>query len=180
VSNENGWLGADGVPDIFQITITAGIGPGPTALAAFDSALLAAGIANYNLLPLSSVIPRGAKLVQERPSAVDAAWSHRLYLVLAEKRQTKPGTEAWAGLGWVQSDDNGRGLFVEHHGESRQTVELLIEQSLTAIVAARCPEVFGPLNSKIIGITCDSEPVSALVAATYEVEGWRTFRHQHD
>jgi arginine decarboxylase len=40
-----------------DIIITTGTAQGPTALAAFDAALLGAGVANYNLIPLSSVIP---------------------------------------------------------------------------------------------------------------------------
>ena len=40
-----------------QIHLASGVGSGPTELAAFDAALAAAGVANYNLLYLSSVIP---------------------------------------------------------------------------------------------------------------------------
>ena len=40
-----------------KIRLSSGRGEGPTPLAAFDAALLDAGVSNYNLLPLSSVIP---------------------------------------------------------------------------------------------------------------------------
>ena len=44
-----------------EIQISTGIGIGPTQLSAFDSALNNAGVANYNLLKLSSVIPPKSK-----------------------------------------------------------------------------------------------------------------------
>jgi hypothetical protein len=44
------------------IRVTSGTGTGPTELAAFDAALLDAGVANYNLIPLShSWIPSIAR-----------------------------------------------------------------------------------------------------------------------
>lgn len=42
------------------IVVTAGVAECPTALSAFDAALMDAGIANYNLIYLSSVIPGGS------------------------------------------------------------------------------------------------------------------------
>ena len=42
-----------------MIQITSTIGVGNTALGAFDNALYKTGVANYNLLRLSSVIPYG-------------------------------------------------------------------------------------------------------------------------
>ena len=51
-----------------RIKITSAVGSGPTTLAAFDAALQKAGIENYNLIPLSSVIPTGAALERTRVS----------------------------------------------------------------------------------------------------------------
>jgi arginine decarboxylase len=42
---------------MLRIQIATGTGAGPTPLGAFDAALLDAGVANYNLICLSSVIP---------------------------------------------------------------------------------------------------------------------------
>ncbi len=44
-----------------KIKVTYGIGEGATKLAAFDRALFDAGIANYNLIKLSSVIPENSE-----------------------------------------------------------------------------------------------------------------------
>ena len=130
----------------------------------------AAGIGNYNLVPLSSVIPPGASIVRDVPVDNDIEWGHRLYVVMAAQHETDPGLEAWAGLGWAQAED-GRGFFVEHYGASRHVVERLIESTLTAMVQMRARS-FGDLGSHIVGAVCETQPVCALVAAKYQTEGW--------
>ncbi len=154
-----------------EIYVTTGTGHGRTELAAFDRALYEAGIGNYNLLVLSSVIPIGATIVRKQWHRDDAQWGHKLYAVLAEQRQDAVGKEAWAGLGWVQSDEDGRGLFVEHHGGSRRQVEDDIEASLASMCAYRS-ESFSPPEMAISGITCTDQPVCAVAAAVYVAEGW--------
>jgi hypothetical protein len=42
---------------------------------------------------------------------------------MAEMRVDTPNIEAWAGIGWVQDKETGKGLFVEHEGNSQHTVE---------------------------------------------------------
>jgi len=45
------------------IPVTSGVGRGRTQLAALDAALFDAGIANYNLLHVTSIIPEGCQPV---------------------------------------------------------------------------------------------------------------------
>jgi arginine decarboxylase len=155
------------------IRITSGIGQGPNTLSAFDAALRAAGIANFNLLRLSSVIPTGAVLERPAPSEVHPAggWGDRLYVVLAEMRVAESG-DAWAGIGWVQDEATGRGLFVEHEGHSQTEVEGEIRASLASLCAGR-PQSFGPPQMEIVGTPHLGQPTCALVAAVYESEPWR-------
>ena len=154
-----------------KITITTGTGEGPTPLAAFDNALLNAGVANYNLIYLSSIIPPNS--VIERGCYVTPAdeYGHRLYLVMACHRADEPGTSAWAGIGWTQDRESGRGLFVELHGSNQQEVEQAIDQTLNAMIASRSLP-YGPIQSEVIGKTCMDKPVCALVLAVYKSEGW--------
>lgn len=154
-----------------DIYVTTGTGRGSTSLAAFDRALFEAGIGNYNLVVLSSVIPLGSNIVRKQWHAEDLEWGHRLYVVLAEQREDAVGREAWAGLGWVQSERDGRGLFVEHHGGSLTQVESMIEASLESMCSYR-KERLGPPQVATAGATCTGEPVCALVAAVYESRGW--------
>jgi arginine decarboxylase len=60
------------------IKISSGVGTGPTALGAFDAALRNAGIENYNLISLSSVIPPAAELERTRFTASPREYGDRL------------------------------------------------------------------------------------------------------
>jgi arginine decarboxylase len=154
-----------------EIRIASAVGRGPTPLAAFDAALRNAGIENYNLIALSSVIPPGAVLIRSRFCSSPGEYGHRLYIVMARHGATRLGEEAWAGLGWTQEPESGRGLFVELHGSSRREVESAIGSTLDAMKQAR-PYDYGKNESEIAGIACEGEPVCALVIATYASEGW--------
>jgi len=156
------------------IQIASGTGTGPTKLAAFDSALVEAGVANYNLIRLSSIVPPGSKIVNNKGAVADkpGEWGDRLYVVMADTRVDTPNAEAWAGIGWVQDKKTGKGLFVEHEGGSEAAVRRDIEQSLEALMAVRNVN-FGPIHTKVVGRTCSHEPVCALVIAAYQAGGWK-------
>ena len=105
-----------------QIVVSHGTGEGPTPLAAFDKALLGAGVENYNLIRLSSVIPPGVTIARNRFVSDPDEYGRRLYVVMAEQRAVEPGRGAYAGLGWLQEPGDGRGLFVECEGRSHAAV----------------------------------------------------------
>ena len=154
-----------------RIAIVSGVGTAPTRIAAFDQALINAGIANYNLLLLSSVIPAGSIIERRRFIAPSAEYGHRLFVVLARHDTRIHGEHAWAGLGWVRDPQSGKGLLVEVSGTGRRVVERGIERSLEVMVANR-HERYGPVHSEIVGIECQSEHVCAIVAAVYASQGW--------
>jgi arginine decarboxylase len=147
-----------------DIMIASGIGQGPTSLAAFDAALREVGVADYNLIYLSSVIPpRSVVTFGKREDAVNDQYGHRLYVVIASE-------SAWAGLGWVQRED-GRGLFVEEHGSSKKVVRSNIIATLGAMMQAR-GGMYSPIQEAIVGTVCHNEPVCAVVVAVYENAAW--------
>jgi len=158
-----------------KIYLASGLGNGPTKLAAFDAALNDAGVANYNLLRLSSVVPPGSKIIpSDSPipeEVMPGQWGDRLYVVIAEKRVDTPNAEAWAGIGWVQDEKTGKGLFVEHEGESEKHVRRDIQQSLEALMATRNVD-FGEIHMQVVGKTCTHHPVCALVVAVYQASDW--------
>lgn len=157
-------------PDL-HIYVTTGTGQAPTELAAFDRALLDGGVANHNLVPLSSMIPPRTEVVTKHGEYEDS-WGQVLYVVLAQHRESRVGVEAWAGLGWVQDEDTGRGMFVEHDGGNQRSVEAQIEASLHSMVASR-KMTFGPIEMAIAGLTCETVPVCAVVVAVYGgPHGW--------
>jgi arginine decarboxylase len=81
------------------ILVSGAVGRGPTPLAAFDAALVAAGVADRSLMYLSSVLPP-ASSVRQADRIVDApgGWGARLYCVMAQAQAGVPGAQAWAGV----------------------------------------------------------------------------------
>lgn len=155
------------------IKMSEGIGMGPTQLSAFDQALVHAGVANYNLLYLSSVLPPGSKVVHAKKGETpDGQWGDRLYVVMAQQRTSIRNEEAWAGIGWMQDPKTKRGLLVEHEGHSETEVTGNIHASLLGLARNRGME-FGPVHMKVTGTKCIDLPVCALVVAVFESSPWR-------
>jgi len=154
-----------------EIRVSKSVGSASTCLAALDAALYEAGVANFNLLALSSVIPAGASVVEKQPE-IEGGWGDRLYVVMAHHTASTVGEEAWAGIGWIQEEDGERrGLFVDHHGSSEAEVFEQIHASLESMQQYR-PQRLGPVQHVIRGTRCSGRPVTALVAATYVSQPW--------
>lgn len=156
-----------------KIYITSAIGFGPTELSAFDHALTLCGVENRNLIALSSVIPSSAKVsvLNGAVNNLPGSWGDRLYVVMADLRTRNQGEEIWAGLGWVQDEENNEGLFVEHHGHTEQEVKTLINDSLKGLSDNRGRD-FGEVHYKLAGGVCDGRPMCALAIATYQITDW--------
>jgi arginine decarboxylase len=160
-----------------KIAVVSGVGKGATLLSSFDDALRHCGVYNYNLIPLSSVIPPGSEIV-DTFVAPDDEFGHRLYVVMAQARSAEPGTGVAAGIGWYQWLD-GRGVFVEHEvvSESREAaaegVCSLIGSSLKDLCAGRdIPFDRERVRCRISAAETDSTPTTALVLGVYRSHGW--------
>jgi arginine decarboxylase len=155
------------------IRITRSHGTGATRLAAFDAALVAAGLQDFNLVPLSSVVPLGAT-VEVVPAAEQLRGRHGdlLYCVYAAAYATTPGAQAWAGIAWaLRTDGSGAGLFVEHSGATEAGVNADLSATLGAMMANR-PEDYVEGGRLVSSATCEDAPVSALVVASFQTAGW--------
>jgi arginine decarboxylase len=161
-------------PERMTISVTGGVGFGPTKLAAFDAALREAGIADFNLITLSSVIPPAATIVtSDTPTSFGGGWGDRLYVVMAQLRVDTRYEEAVAGLGWIQAPSSGRGLFVEHVGHTEREVRRDILATLESMAAGRPQMEFGSPELLVRSTACAGEPTCALVAAVFEHDPWR-------
>lgn len=114
------------------IRILWGSGRGPTSTAAYDAALAAANVHNYNLVSVSSVIPPGTPIdvVGEAPDLGPPG--NRLTVV--EARSTVGPSEAdrvAAGLGWAR-EPQGPGIFYEAGGTEPDAVRGRIHDGLEA------------------------------------------------
>ncbi|MFI6427650.1 pyruvoyl-dependent arginine decarboxylase [Promicromonospora sp. NPDC050880] len=160
-------------PDPLVIRVSAGTGTGRTTLAAFDAALASAGVSDFNLIRLSSIIPPGSRVQEVHgPGQLRGAHGDALYCVYARAHASLPGHDAWAGIAWSRHDDgDGAGLFVEHEGPSREQVSADLTHSLEDLSATR-GGAYRPQGRRIVGITCRTLPVCAVVVATYRSVGW--------
>lgn len=154
-----------------EIVIAQGTGDDVTPLAAFDAALMACGVANYNLIALSSVIPPDSTLVKKTYVTPPDEYGQRLYVVMSRHDVQTQGELAVAGIGWTQAED-GRGLFVELHGRGLYQVQMAIRHTLESMIASRPSIHYGGINSEVAIIGCQSQPVCALVLAVYKSEPW--------
>lgn len=155
------------------IRVSSGAGVGRTALSAFDSALHGAGVADFNLIRLSSVIPPGAEVLEVEPGQqLLGAHGDRLYCVYAAGYATSPGEQAWAGVAWSRRNDgSGEGLFVEHHGSTRDAVARDLRLSLGDLSERRGRD-FTDEGMVLASATCVEQPVCALVLASYLRSPW--------
>ena len=156
-----------------KIHIASAAGKGPTELAAFDNALMLCGVHNMNIIPLSSVIPPTAQIVENHGAIpkLPGGWGDRLYVVHAEMRTRNHGEEVWAGIGWVVDEKTGEGLFVEHHAHSEHELKELITKSLEGLMANRKRD-FGKIHMRKQGAVCDGTPLCVYVVAAYQVSDW--------
>lgn len=155
------------------IRISRGVGSGRTRLAAFDSALRDAGIGDFNLIRLSSVIPAGST-IKEVGAADQISGEHgdALYCVYAESFASTPHSEAWAGLAWSERDDgSGAGLFVEHAGMSEAQVLTDLDLTLEDLSAGRGGR-YRSAGLLLAHAECVDHPVCAVAVATYGRGGW--------
>jgi arginine decarboxylase len=161
------------MPPPLIIRVSRGTGCGPTRLAAFDAALQVAGVADFNLLRLSSVIPPGSEVVEicgrRQPGG---RHGDLLYCVYADAYASTPGDEAWAGVAWsTHIDETGAGLFVEHSGSSESSVRGDLAASLGAMSQKRA-NGYHPAGTVVSSAHCADHPVCAVVVAAFRICGW--------
>lgn len=152
-----------------DITVRTGTGSGRTLLAAFDGALMAAGVANFNLIPMSSVIPPRSQ-VRIVDTRLPGGHGDRLYCVMSTAYADHPGEIVWAGLGWATDASSG-GLFVEHHGGGEESLTEQIGLSL-ADMSARRGGGYDDVRMAMASAHCVDRPVCAIAIAAYTVVPW--------
>lgn len=123
------------------IRVVWGSATAPTKMASYDGALADAGIENYNLVTVSSVIPADTEVETVGTAADLGPAGNRLTVVQARATTAGPGRVS-AALAWAQSEpassdseanETGPGLFYETSGETdREDVERRVLEGLEA------------------------------------------------
>lgn len=146
------------------IRVVRGTGKGPTELSAFDAALASAGVHNYNLVTLSSVIPADPD-VEVVGTAPDLGPVGNELHVVESSAVAAPGEAAAAGIGWARSE-SGRGIFYEVEGPDAESVEVEIREGLAA---GRELRDWAFLDEQVVveSVDADDEYAGVVVCATY-------------
>jgi len=145
------------------IRIVTGTGHGPTPTAAYDAALAEAGVHNYNLVRLSSVIPADATIERVGTAPDLGPVGNGQYVVQAA--ETTDEGEAAAAIGWTREPD-GPGIFYEVSGSNEDRVR---EDVRTGLAAGRDLRewAFGDDHVEITTAHADDDYVCAIVLAVY-------------
>ncbi len=160
------------------IHITTGRGKGKTLISAFDAALKKAGVYNYNLIQLSSIIPPLSVIKIGKYKEESLGYGDRLYIVKAERRSRESGKFIGAAIGWYQNSD-GRGVFVEHEeiGETKEAVEANLKKEIKNSMTDLCrhrnyPITEKKIKSKINITQVKDSAACVLVIAVFKSEPW--------
>jgi arginine decarboxylase len=146
-----------------MIRVVWGDGVGPTEKAAFDAALADAGLHQYNLRRLSSVIPADAT-IERAGTAPDLGPTGTVLDVVLAEQTSPPGARASAGLAWAR-DDSG-GVFYEVGDTDPETVTELLDAGIERGTALR--DIDRPVETRVV--TAEPTPdqyTTAVVAAVY-------------
>lgn len=155
------------------IYVATALGDGSTRLAAFDSALQQAGVADLNLIPLSSIIPPAAQVERRTIPRQSVTFGDRLYCVIASQTTSEPQELASAAIGWTIDSTDGRGLFAEAHGSDETEVEANVRGTLADMQRRRNDGDWGPIEvAQATSPRCEGRPLAAIAIAAYTVEGW--------
>ena len=161
------------------ITVVSTTGTGKTLLSSFDDALKQAGVYNYNLIALSSVIPTGSTIKKSKHYITPPEeCGYRLYVVKAEAYTSNSQKAIAAGVGWYQFKNNA-GIFVEHHIEgltAKSAKDALIDTIYTSL-SDLCEFRGQKFHKKRAGISIAVSPPAggnrcALTLAVYKSEPW--------
>lgn len=100
-----------------RIFLTKGVGRHREKLASFEDALRAAGIAEYNLVRVSSIYPPGCKLISRIEGKKLLVPGQIVYCVMAENATKEPHRLLAASIGLaVPRRSDMYGYLSEHHG----------------------------------------------------------------
>jgi arginine decarboxylase len=112
------------------IRIVWGTGSAETPSASFDVALAAAGVHQYNLREVSSVIPDGVP-VEVVGTAPELGPTGEGISVAMARQTGSPGVRATAGLAWARDDaGEGPGVLSEVEDHDPQTVRGLLHAGI--------------------------------------------------
>ncbi len=129
------------------VFFTKGMGKDKTRLQSFEAALRKAGIAQYNLVRVSSIFPPGCKIVGRARGAKMLSPGEIVFVVLAETSTDEPSRLIGSGIGLARPAEDGMyGYISEHHGYGmkQQRIADLVEDMAATMLATTLDIEFDP------------------------------------
>lgn len=118
-----------------KYVMRTGVGVSDKYLPSFDKALIEAGVGNYNLVRLSSILPAGCKRVQN----IELQEGSLLPTAYATITTNKAGELIGSAIGVGLSDDETKvGVIMEYSGKGEpaekciETVERMVQEAFIA------------------------------------------------
>ncbi|MDO8435812.1 MAG: arginine decarboxylase, pyruvoyl-dependent [bacterium] len=128
--------------------LTKGVGYHQHKLSAFELALRNAGIAAFNLVSVSSILPPGCKKVPREKGLTYLKPGEIVFLVLARNETNEPNRLVSASIGCAIPADSARkhGYLSEHHsfGETEEKVGDFTEDLAASMLASTLGLKFDP------------------------------------
>lgn len=130
-----------------RVFFTRGVGKHRNNLQSFELALRDAGIAQCNLVRVSSIFPAGCKIVSRKVGERELQPGQITFCVLAETRTDEPNRLVSAGIGLAIPAGKDRfGYISEHHGYgmTEKKTEDFVEDMAASMLASTLGLEFDP------------------------------------
>lgn len=142
-------------------SITSGVGQGATNLTSFDNALFKSGIANYNLVKISSILP-ASSILAKHITIKEGAILYTAYasLTTMEKKQIA----AAVAVG-IPEDETKVGVIMEYSGYCKKdTAEKMVRSMVKESMGCRGYKIKDILSEAVEAINEGNQYVTVLAA----------------
>lgn len=142
--------------------VTSGRAVSPTSeLNAFDLALKNAGIAQYNLVPVTSIIPPNCKEEKEPTRMVEGT----ITFAVVARMDGSEGTIISAGIAWAWEKNKSYGIVAEAHGHmDKDGLRSLLEWKIKEMAKIRNIEI-GEIRYRVESLKIPMDNYGSVVAA---------------
>ena len=130
-----------------KIFLTKGVGVNKDKLTSFESALRNAGIAEYNIVSVSSILPPNCKIIPKEKGLKFLKPGQILFCVLARNETNEPNRLISSAIGVAIPKNNGsHGYLSEHHyfGETAKKAGDYAEDLAATMLATTLGIKFDP------------------------------------
>ena len=144
-----------------KFLLTSSVGTGETILTSFDNALYQSGIANYNLVKISSILPANPILVKH-VTIKEGSVLYTAYASLTTKEKKQIAAAVAVG---IPQDETKVGVIMEYSGYcNKETAEKMVRTMVEESMAFRGYRIKEILSEAAEAINDGNQYVTVLAA----------------